>query len=112
VTPRTASAARRRASRPAGSSNASSNRSRAGDGFAGRPELLDPNHIERTILDLLTNPDGQRLWSVEEIGREIENLVKAKDALAALYRAGLIHRTSDNFIFATRAATRASELRI
>jgi|HubBroStandDraft_4_1064222.scaffolds.fasta_scaffold04670_3 hypothetical protein len=73
---------------------------------------VESAHIESAIFDLLTASDGQRLWSVEEVGREIESLVAAKDALGALYRAGLIHRTGDGFVFATRAAIRASELRI
>jgi hypothetical protein len=80
-----------------------------------RPDLdpaAEADRIESTILDLFTGPGGSGLWSVEEVGREIGSGVKAADALEALCRAGLIHRTSDGFVFPTRAAIRASELRI
>jgi len=70
----------------------------------------ESDRIEATILDLFTGPGGSGLWSVEEVGREIGDQIKAADALVSLYRAGLIHRTSDGFVFATRAAIRASEL--
>jgi hypothetical protein len=70
----------------------------------------DSTQTEADVLLMLTDSHGRHLWSVEEVGREIESQVKASDALAALYRAGLIHRTSDGFVFATRAAIRASEL--
>jgi hypothetical protein len=70
----------------------------------------DSTQTEADVLVLLTDPHGRRPWSVEEVGREIESQIDASDALAALYRAGLIHRTNDGFVFATRAAIRASEL--
>jgi hypothetical protein len=72
----------------------------------------EADRIESTILDLFTGPGGSGLWSVEEVGREIGDEIKAADALEALHRSGLIHRTSDGFVFATRAAIRASELQI
>jgi hypothetical protein len=60
---------------------------------------------------LLTDrPEGQRHWSVQEVGNEIESQGAAADALHALARAGLIHRDSDNFVFATRSAIRFREL--
>lgn len=80
-----------------------------------RPEpdpAAEADGIESTVLDLLTAPGGSGLWSAEEVGREIGSQLKAADALESLYRTGLIHRTGDGFVFATRAAIRASELRI
>lgn len=63
--------------------------------------------IERDVLYLLTDPnDTQPLWSVEDIGREMESADRATVAVNGLLRAGLIHRTSDGFVFATRAAVR------
>jgi len=70
----------------------------------------EADRIESTIFDMFIGPGGSGLWSVEEVGREIGGQVA--DALEALYRAGLIHRTSDGFVFATRAAIRASELQL
>jgi hypothetical protein len=68
------------------------------------------DHVESDVLDLLAEPTGWRLWSPEEVGREVGGQSKAIDALNALHRAGLIHRTADGFVFATRAAIRALEL--
>jgi hypothetical protein len=74
---------------------------------------LDPaaesDHIESLVLEVLI---GSGLWSVAELGLEIGDELATSDALEALHRAGLIHRTSDGFVFAARAAIRASELRI
>jgi hypothetical protein len=68
--------------------------------------------VERDVLDLLVAADGARHWSIEEIALEIGSEVKVRDAVAGLHRAGLAHRTSDGFVFATRAAIRANELRL
>jgi hypothetical protein len=79
------------------------------------PEDFDPaaesDRIEATVLEVLVGSEGS-LWSVAELGLEVGDELQAIDALEALHRAGLIHRTSDGFVFATRAAIRASELRI
>ena len=53
---------------------------------------------------------GLPIWSVVDIGRDVEDPVGAEDALRGLFRAGLIHQTSDGFVFATRAAHRMVEI--
>jgi len=63
---------------------------------------------ERDILYLLTN--GLPIWSVEDIGRDIESQADAEDAVRGLKRAGLAHQTSDGFVFATRAGQRMVEI--
>lgn len=66
--------------------------------------------MERDVLYLLTEPnDCQPLWSVEDIGREIES-DEPMVPIRGLLRAGLIHRTSDGFVFATRAGVRMVQL--
>lgn len=68
-------------------------------------EELD--EAERDIVYLLTDPDdNQPIWSVEDIGREIESTERAQIAVNGLARAGLANRTSDKHVFATRAAVR------
>lgn len=63
---------------------------------------------ERDILYLLTN--GQPIWSVDDIGRDIEDDVAAEDAVRDLQRAGLVNQTTDGFVFATRAGYRVVQL--
>lgn len=68
--------------------------------------------IESGILDRLIYPSDQRPWSIDELIRDIGQRLGVTDAVAKLHGLGLIHRTSDNFVFATRAAVRANELAI
>lgn len=63
---------------------------------------------ERDILYLLTN--GLPIWSVDDLGRDIESLADAEDSVLGLKRAGLVHQISDGFVFATRAGQRMVEI--
>jgi hypothetical protein len=68
------------------------------------------DELERNVLYLLTQPDdGQPLWSVEDIGREME-CDEAITHVRGLRRAGLVNITSDGFVFATRAGVRVTQL--
>ena len=66
--------------------------------------------LERDVLYLLTDPERyQTIWSVEDIGREMDNdepIVPVR----GLHNAGLIHKTTDGFVFATRAASRLVQI--
>ncbi|HYM44778.1 MAG TPA: hypothetical protein VES65_01275 [Solirubrobacteraceae bacterium] len=69
------------------------------------------DELERDALYLLTEPDsGQPLWSVEDIGRALEQPDRAIDAVRGLHRASLIHRTSDGYVFASRAGVRLVQI--
>lgn len=62
--------------------------------------------IERDILYAITDPeDCQPLWSVEDLAREMD-CPTVIDHINSLQRAGLVNRTSDGHVFATRAAVR------
>jgi hypothetical protein len=66
---------------------------------------------ERGVLYLLTGQGGsQPLWSVPDLGRALESDDDAEVAVDALHRAGLIHRTTDGFVFASRAGVRAIQM--
>ncbi|HEY1688034.1 MAG TPA: hypothetical protein VGF95_04140 [Solirubrobacteraceae bacterium] len=75
---------------------------------------LDPaehyRQIELAILYHLTDPqDNQPLWSVDDLAREVDTT----DIMAyvhPLQRSGLLHRTTDGHVFATRAAVRQIQL--
>jgi hypothetical protein len=65
--------------------------------------------IESAILALLLVEDEQRPWSVDELASEVGSHLDTAEAIAALHRAGLIHRCGD-FVFATRAAVHSQRL--
>ncbi len=76
---------------------------------------IDParafNMAQRDILYFLTNPDDcQPVWSVEDLGRALDNPIGAADAVGELRRTGLIHQTSDGHVFATRAGVRMVQI--
>lgn len=69
------------------------------------------NVAQRDVLYFLTNPgDCQPVWSVEDLGRALDNPVGAVDAVGELRRAGLIHQTSDGHVFATRSGVRMVQI--
>jgi hypothetical protein len=69
------------------------------------------NRVEREILYLLTGMSGEQpIWSVEDLGREVEDADDAEVSVKGLHQAGLINRTSDGFVFATRAGVRVVQL--
>jgi hypothetical protein len=73
-------------------------------------ERDDADVVQRDILYALTEPgDNQTLWTIEDLAREMEDRAVI-DKVNALHRAGLIHRTSDGYIFASRAAVRQIQL--
>jgi hypothetical protein len=69
------------------------------------------NQVDGVIMLWLTQDDTHRPWSVDEIAREYGNHGNAVDALARLHGVGLIHRMGE-FVWATRAAIHADEIRI
>lgn len=77
-----------------------------------QPPVARPAGAEWIVLDLLLDADEQRPWSVSDLVRELGNRpVDVADAIDALHCAGLIHRTSDDFVFVTRAAAYFERIR-
>jgi hypothetical protein len=65
---------------------------------------------EREALYLLTDPDRYPpLWSVAEVGLQIEYF-DPEAVIRPLCNAGLVHRTSDGFVFASVAAFRMVQM--
>jgi hypothetical protein len=67
------------------------------------------NEIDGAVMALLLD-ERYDLWAISEVEREIGDPVAARDSLARLRGAGLIHRLEDRFVQATRAARVAREL--
>ncbi|MGO9321601.1 MAG: hypothetical protein ACLQBY_12480 [Solirubrobacteraceae bacterium] len=64
------------------------------------------DEMERDAIYLLTDPDHYpTIWSMADVGREMEYF-DPESVLRPLCNAGLVHRTSDGFVFATAAAFR------
>jgi hypothetical protein len=66
---------------------------------------------DATVLDLLVDDENQRPWTVDELWLEIGSAPVVEDAINNLQAAGLVHKTSDGFIFASRAAITFEQLR-
>jgi hypothetical protein len=64
---------------------------------------------ERDVLYLMTDGE-QPVWSVDDLGRALEQPAGAVDAVRGLRAAGLIHQTTDGYVFATRAAVRMVQI--
>jgi hypothetical protein len=80
-----------------------------GDAAAEFDVAAEFDMAERSVLELLLDPDVPGPWSVHELGVALGSEVRAADAIMALHAAGLVHRL-DEFVFATRAAARGMEL--
>ncbi len=63
---------------------------------------------DQALLGLLLT-DSAAIWSVEEMASEIGNPIHVVDSINRLAGIGLVHRL-DGFVFATRAAAKATEL--
>jgi len=77
-----------------------------------QPTFIGKDHeaIELNIVYLLTDPeDNQPLWALEDLARELDE-PEALHYVRMLQRAGLVHRTSDGHVFASRAAVRQVQL--
>jgi len=61
------------------------------------------------IMTTLLVTDAPRLWSVEEIVREVGDEPAVTDSLNRLHGGGLIHRLG-GFVFPTRAAVCSHQL--
>jgi hypothetical protein len=59
---------------------------------------------------LTLGDDVQRPWTPHEMALEIGSNAVVEDTIADLHAAGLIHKTSDGFVFATRAAIRYHQI--
>jgi hypothetical protein len=75
------------------------------------PDLAErARRTELEIVYLLTNPDdNQPLWTLEDLAREMDES-DILSYIAPLQRAGLVHRTSDGHVFASRATVHQIQL--
>jgi hypothetical protein len=76
------------------------------------PDLnAEHNDREREVLYLLCGMrDVQPLWSVDDLGREIESHDHAEVAVNGLLRAGLADEPANGFVCASRAGVRVVEM--
>jgi hypothetical protein len=65
--------------------------------------------LERDALYLMTDEHYPPIWSVAEIGQQLEYF-DPEAVIRPLCNAGLVHRTSDGFVFATAAAFRMVQI--
>jgi hypothetical protein len=66
------------------------------------------DRVEQEILYFLADDvDGQQVWAVADLERQIDNANDASVAVRGLYAAGLLNQTSDGYVLASRAGIRA-----
>jgi hypothetical protein len=73
-------------------------------------QAAEEARLDWLILDLLLEEGTHRPWATAEIVREYGHELNAVDAIDRLHGAGLAHKTSDGFVFATRAAVRYHQI--
>lgn len=79
--------------------------------IAGSPSpALSDDHLDCEVLHLMLAEPGWP-WTLDEIGRTLQDHDAAIDAVRRLSEAGLVHRF-EHFVFPTRTARRASELQV
>jgi hypothetical protein len=82
---------------------------------SGPDRAISAEHSELVVLTLLLDRSpplldcSRRLWSLDELARELGSELQASDAVAVLAAVGLAHRCGE-LVLATRAAVRFSEL--
>jgi hypothetical protein len=73
-------------------------------------QARDWDVMEREVIYLLTDPERHPpIWSIEDLGRELDYF-DPDSLIYPLRNAGLVHCTSDNFVFATAAAFRMVQM--
>ena len=66
--------------------------------------------LELEIIYLLTDSaDNQPLWTLEDLARELDE-PDILPYVRRLQQAGIVHRTSDGHVFASRAAVRQVQI--
>jgi hypothetical protein len=72
--------------------------------------LREYDAMERETVYVLTEPQRQpSVWTLADLGRQLETR-DAEAVVRPLVCAGLIHRTSDDLVFATPAAFKWVEM--
>ena len=72
-------------------------------------ETRDWDVLEKQVLYHLTDDDSPIIWSIADLAREMDYF-DAESVVYTLRRAGLVHQTSDGFVFATPAAFRMVQI--
>jgi hypothetical protein len=80
-------------------------------GYAAEEMTPTEREDQRDKLILHVLCEELVLWTVEEIGRELDAPNDVIDGVGRLARAGLVHRLGE-FVFPTRAARRAGEIEV
>jgi predicted transcriptional regulator len=75
-----------------------------------RDPLQVERHTDVVVLGIMLH-DESWPWSVDEIGRELQDHARAEDSIRRLAEHGLVHRLGE-FVFPTRAARRGAEIEI
>jgi len=69
----------------------------------------DFDGLERETVYLMTSSDQPPIWALADIGRELET-TDPEALVRPLVNAGLLNRTSEDYVFATPSAFKWVEL--